>query len=228
MGILGDCSSRNIHSKIARRNAELEALRQENARLRRDNKQLRDRALRDPLTGLWTRCAFDQRLSYEWTRACRSWTPLSIVVLAVDDMFLLRHALGHVASERLLKQLGTWLPQMCREVDVACRIGELELALIMPETNRTAAEVEMKRLDEAFRRWLSSSTLLSAGVELTLSFGMAMAFADAQTPMELVMVADEARLLDRSAQLGEPTDSATDPCGHSFCPGETIRPPAGF
>ena len=82
----------------------------------------------------------EDRLAYEWARARRFWTPLSLI--AIDTS-----TLGDAwAREAVAK----WLAATAREVDVVCRSGKSTFCVILPATNRTGAEAELARLvDEA-------------------------------------------------------------------------------
>src|SRR5690606_3335715 len=95
---------------------------------------------------------------------------------------------GSAATERALAALGRQLATICRDVDVCCRVAPDGFAVILPATNRTAAECELARLREG---------LAERSGELEPCFGMAVAFDQAETPAELVALADEALLLDK-------------------------------
>ncbi len=172
------------------------SLQAENERLRRDTQRLVGLADRDRATQLYSRHHFDERLRYEWARAERFWTPLSLVTLGVDDFKWLGDTAGLGAAEAVLHRCASLLSDHCRDVDIPCRIGDCEFAVILPATNRTAAEAEVSRLRRLWMRVSELPALPEMG-DVYVGFGMAVAFDDAQTPLELLMLADEALLLDR-------------------------------
>lgn len=202
------CDGLPAAAHFVERITQLEA---ENARLRRQNLRYHQLVERDPVTGLFSRRHFDARLHHEWSRAEKMWTPLSLLVVAVDDFALLRERHGLDGCHRLLAQVGELLESTCRDVDVPCRIALDSFAVILPATNRTGAEGELKRLEA---RWLMAAPSNRGPAALRLCFGMAVAFDDAQTPLELLMLADEAMIVDKrclsdetptSPHLGSPT-----------------------
>jgi len=171
-------------------------LQADNQRLWRETQRLAALSDRDPATQLYSRRHFDERLRYEWNRAERFWTPLSLVAVGVDDFKGLADTAGLAAAQAVLRRCARLLSDHCRDVDIPCRVGECEFAIIMPATNRCAAEAEMSHLR---RLWLATDELpaLPHLDEVFVGFGMAVAFDEAQTPLELLMLADEALLLDR-------------------------------
>jgi diguanylate cyclase len=184
----------SIPTHVAERDRLIAELRAENEALRRE--LLRER-VRDPRTGLWGRRQFDAMLGYEWRRAEHFWTPLSLLFVEVHDLRAVAGAAGSEAAERLLAFVGTFLEGHCRDVDLPCRVGAATFGVILPGTNRTGAEAELQRLERLLRR-APGAPVFPAGVEWAASFGAAVAFDDAATPFDLVMMADEATLLRRS------------------------------
>lgn len=134
----------------------------------------------------------DDRLMYEWARARRFWTPLSLI--AVDAS-----SLGD-AWER--EAVGRWLARACREVDVACRTGAASFCVILPSTNRTGAEAELARLLHEAEETLDQRSG-------KVGFGFAVAFDDANTPVELKMLAE--RDADADRQRPDPHERPTIP-----------------
>ncbi len=174
-------------------------------RLLRENAELRRRIDRDTLTGLMSRRHFDERLEHEWRRAERFWTPLSLLAIDVEGIEAIGAEAGAEGVRRAFAWIGELLACGCRDVDIAARVGRTAFAIILPSTNRTGAEAEVLRL----RAVLRQNPPPIHQVDLDLSFGLAVAFDDAQTPLELLMLADEAALLDKRGRIGH--DVATVP-----------------
>jgi diguanylate cyclase (GGDEF)-like protein len=173
------------------------------ARLVAENEALRRVVARDTLTGLYTRSHFDERLEHEWIRAERFWTPLSLIAIDLDDINRLYASDGADGVRGALGWLGGLLGCSCRDIDVVARVGRSSFAVILPGTNRTGAEAELKRLRSiAYDRSVP-------GCDLHVSFGLAVAFDEAQTPLELLMIADEVALLDKRSHIGH--DIQTEP-----------------
>jgi diguanylate cyclase (GGDEF)-like protein/PAS domain S-box-containing protein len=99
--------------------------------LRRD---LREQAIRDPLTGLFNRRFLEETLNREVSRAARAKSMLGVVMLDLDRFKLLNDTLGHVAGDTVLRTVGQMLRENVRSADVACRYGGDEFMVVMPDT----------------------------------------------------------------------------------------------
>jgi len=86
----------------------------------------------DPLTGLFNRRYFLTRLDEEVERARRQATPLTVVVLDVDDFKQLNDRLGHLVGDGVLRVVGEVLRRSVRLFDVCARQGGDEFAILMP------------------------------------------------------------------------------------------------
>lgn len=115
----------------------------ENARLQEKTLNL---AVTDKLTGLRNRRYFDQRLNEEIHHAGRQQTPLSLLMLDIDDFKLVNDTHGHVVGDRVLQNLGRILTGQLWQVDVASRYGGEEFAVILPQTDTAAAEKVAERI----------------------------------------------------------------------------------
>jgi PleD family two-component response regulator len=67
--------------------------------------QLRDQAIRDPLTGLFNRRYLEEALQRELTLAGRQKLPVSVIMMDMDDFKLFNDTYGHEAGDFLLKKL---------------------------------------------------------------------------------------------------------------------------
>ena len=164
-----------------------------------ENAALRRQLPRDADTGLFSRAHFDERLSYEWRRAQASWTALALLHIDVSAWAPPSRVDGrrepYTAPE--MRRIALLLDDVSRDIDVACRVGRTSIAIILPNTNRTGAEAECKRLRE----------LLD---DEALGFGMAVAFDEAQSPLELLMLAGDAAERDRLESLIPEMDAIDD------------------
>lgn len=115
----------------------------ENARLQEKTLNL---AVTDKLTGLRNRRYFDQRLAEEIHHAERLGTPLSLLMLDIDDFKLVNDTHGHVTGDRVLEALGSILAGQLWQVDIAARYGGEEFTIILPQTDVAAAEKVAERI----------------------------------------------------------------------------------
>jgi len=110
----------------------------EAARRRQD--ELEEMATRDDLTQLQNRRFFYQRLQEELQRAESSRKPLSVVMIDVDDLKLLNDEFGHQVGDVVLRNFARILNRHAGPGYVTARLGGDEFAVILPETDRRAAE----------------------------------------------------------------------------------------
>jgi diguanylate cyclase (GGDEF)-like protein len=127
----------------------LASLRREIEALTREVRALARRALADSLTGLGNRRTWDQQLSRELARARRSNEPLSVALLDLDDFKAFNDAHGHQAGDRLLIGVAAAWGSELRDVDVLCRWGGDEFAVLLPNCRRDPADGVIARLAAA-------------------------------------------------------------------------------
>ena len=150
----------------------------------------------DALTGLFNQRYFQETLRREVMRANRYQRKLTLIVFDLDDFKSINDQVGHLAGDRVLAQAADRLREAVRSVDVACRIGGDEFAVIMPES---AAEDG----DQLFRRVHNSMRGTALGPDeqrLRLSGGIA-ELLHGDTPASLFERADAA--LYRAKELGK-------------------------
>lgn len=155
----------------------LREMEQEYVRARQD-------ALRDPLTGLPNRRAFEPRLDQEVSRARRYGRRLSLIMLDIDHFKTYNDLHGHRSGDDLLKQMGRLIQRELREPDMVFRIGGEEFVIILPETDLEGAVAVIRRLQDRLRR--------DERVGVTLSFGLAEFPTHAEDAEPLVEAADRA------------------------------------
>ncbi len=104
----------------------------ENERLYRRAEQ---QAIRDGLTGLYNHRHFQERLLQECRRARRYGTPLTLLMLDLDDFKSFNDQFGHQVGDEALREVGQILFACTRRgIDLAARYGGEEFAVILPHT----------------------------------------------------------------------------------------------
>jgi diguanylate cyclase (GGDEF)-like protein len=141
----------------------------------------------DPLTRLYNRRAFSDRLELESARATRYGSPMSLVLCDLNGFKALNDTHGHAAGDAALEQIGTILRSGLRRADAAYRIGGDEFALILPETSADDAAGVAGRVSTAMAAAFTGNM---AG--LGASFGVSVCPADGTTPEALFRAADAA------------------------------------
>lgn len=157
------------------------------------NAELEALALRDGLTGLGNRRAFEQRMALELSRAARYGHPLSLVMLDVDCFKEYNDTFGHVDGDEVLRILADALTDKSRETDFFARYGGEEFAIILPHTDSEGTLVVAERL----RRRLEKKVWPHRAV--TASFGAATLTPVMTGGHDLVRAADAALYAAKNA-----------------------------
>jgi diguanylate cyclase (GGDEF)-like protein len=155
---------------------------------------LRDLSHSDSVTGVFNRRHFDVRLSEEIARARRFARPLSLLVLDLDGFKQVNDSFGHLAGDRVLRQVATFIKRSVRSIDVFCRLGGDEFAVLMPDTGSGECEGLAARLGDALSAKKFRSVRKSADLALTVSVGGAVFPDHASREDRLLACADQALL----------------------------------
>jgi diguanylate cyclase (GGDEF)-like protein len=141
----------------------------------------RELAIRDPLTGLFNRRAFSERLAAELDSMQRLGRSLAYVMIDVDDFKSINDAHGHARGDAVLRHLADTLTRSSRSHDVVGRFAGDEFVVLLVNVEPELARTLVSRL---------SSDLQSAG--LRCSLGAASAPRDASDAEALLAAADRA------------------------------------
>jgi len=134
---------------LERPDVSLKILEGMSARIRKADEQINDLsglALRDQLTGLQNRLAFNERLQEETARARRYKSSFSILLVDVHDFVVINERYGHAVGDRLLQWVGRLLNEHTRASDVPFRFDEDMFAILCPWTSAAAAGQVAERL----------------------------------------------------------------------------------
>ena len=124
----------------------------------------------DVLTGWHNRRYLQSRLREELARAHRDDVPLSCLMLDVDHFKRVNDTLGHLAGDRVLREIAHRVEAQIRASDVAARYGGEEFALLLPATGLDDAA----RMAERIRAAVAAEAFDVAGetLRVTLSIGV--------------------------------------------------------
>jgi diguanylate cyclase (GGDEF)-like protein len=111
--------------------------------------ELRVMAWHDPLTGTLNRRHFLDRANEELERTRRYHHPLALVVLDLDHFKQINDKHGHLAGDQVLKSTCERWRSNLRCVDLLCRLGGEEFAVLLPDTELAAARAVAGRLRTA-------------------------------------------------------------------------------
>jgi putative two-component system response regulator len=138
--------------------------------LKQQSEKLKQDVLRDTLTNTANRRAFDFELNRKMLEWNRQQTHFALVMLDIDHFKKINDTFGHQAGDDALRMITSIVGQGIREIDLLCRVGGEEFAVIMPVNNK----LESTRAAERIRREVESKSLVLKGqqVGLTISIGV--------------------------------------------------------
>ncbi len=121
-------------------------------RARQAGRTARRLALRDPLTGLLTADAFEQRAAAELSRARRRGERFTLVYVAFDDFTRVEQELGSAAADEVLRTVAYETLAVLRGEDVMGRYRERDLVLLLPGIAAEEGERVVARVVTAVER----------------------------------------------------------------------------
>jgi diguanylate cyclase (GGDEF)-like protein len=111
--------------------------------------QVQTAARTDALTGLLNHGAMQVRVREEIARARRDGTPLSFVIIDLDDFKRVNDLRGHQAGDELLRQVARLLQAELRPYDQVARYGGDEFVLLLPGSDEATARAVAERVRDA-------------------------------------------------------------------------------
>lgn len=140
----------------------------------------------DPVTGLAEDRAFRTAVQAETRRAKRYGQKVCVVLFDLDDFAGVNATAGRLVADRLFKETAMLLHNKVRDIDVAARTGEDELAVVLPETDRTGALLVAERFRREVEAHFARRQVAGKPAGLTVSAGIACYPEDAVTPETLL------------------------------------------
>jgi diguanylate cyclase (GGDEF)-like protein len=150
--------------------------------------RVRQLAYRDGLTGVFNRRYFESRLIDEITRAARYGGGVSVLMTDLDNFKKINDEFGHMLGDDVLREVSAVFVQQLRKIDVVCRYGGEEFAIVLPATQGASAAAVADKL----RRAVANNEFRGISHPLTVSIGVAEFPANGVTRDDIVRAADEA------------------------------------
>ena len=137
----------------------------ENARL---TERLQMLATIDGLTGVFNHRTFQEKLEEMFNLARRYKHPLSLIMFDIDFFKRFNDTYGHQIGDEVLKMVSAATKKTLREVDVICRYGGEEFAIILPHIPLEDAYNVAERIRQQIENQVFSSGKLSLHVTISL------------------------------------------------------------
>jgi diguanylate cyclase (GGDEF)-like protein len=152
------------------------------------NARLKEVSFKDEVTRLYNRRFFSIRLEEEVSRYRRFNHPVSVVLLDLDGFKAVNDELGHATGDETLRGVGELLLKHSRGINVICRYGGDEFAVLLVETPKAGAQIYADRI-----RHVLEHHVFPHGQRISASFGIATLPEDVGAAAEdLLRAADEA------------------------------------
>ena len=149
----------------------------------------------DGLTGIHNRRYFEMRIIEELERAGRFQGRMSLIMIDIDHFKKMNDEFGHLLGDEMLRAVSSILKQQLRKMDMVCRYGGDEFAIVVPETTGESA----MRVAEKLRRQVETHFFPGVPRTVTISCGVADYPAHGVTRDEVVAAADAALYLAKQA-----------------------------
>ena len=195
--------------------------------IRHREEKLKKLVIKDNLTSLYNRAYFFFRLHSEIQRAKRYNRPLSLLIMDMDNFKQFNDRYGHLVGDQLLRTLSNIVLSNIRystgkpsyELDIPCRYGGDEFAIILPETAPANAAIAAERLRKEISAKCGHEMMAHIHAatgshplevpDVTVSVGVASVPEHASMTEALVKAADDAMYVSKRSEKNKVVVSET-------------------
>ena len=182
-----------------------------NQQLETLNNELERLSLLDPLTKVANRRRFNEYLDHVWRSAVRSNTPLSLIMIDVDEFKAYNDNYGHLAGDECLISVATALARTIhRPDDLIARYGGEEFVVVLPDTDTGGAKELAEKLRIAVEE-LDIVHSTKTGNRVTISLGIATAKPGLQNSSGMLIASADAGLYEAKRRGRNRTEQGTVP-----------------
>ncbi len=144
----------------------------------------------DPLTGLFNRRTFLQKIENEAMRFKRTKKTFSILFGDIDFFKKINDTYGHSAGDDILIYISRLLIAEKREIDQVARWGGEEFLILLPETDLKGAV----QLGNKIRKMVSAKPFIHEGQEIPVTMSFGVSEYNGETPIEKTIDLADQRL----------------------------------
>jgi diguanylate cyclase len=138
-------------------------------------KEVEQHATVDPLTNLYNRRAFEEKLPQHMAQTSKTGTDLALLIIDIDHFKRVNDTYGHLTGDDLLRIIAKTLKDFVKGKDIVCRYGGEEFVVLLPDTPLEGAVTVAENIRKHFAQmsWKQKSTGVSMG-KVTLSAGVSL------------------------------------------------------
>ena len=154
-------------------------------------REMYERTVRDPLTGLYNRAYLLNQIGVLAERSASQGIGLAVLMLDIDHFKQINDSYGHLAGDDVLRQVAAVIRESTRSEDLVARFGGEEFVVVLPVSVPDLAADRAERI----RSNLAERTVMAEGTGIRVTASIGLAFAPAgrsRNEMALIMTADEA------------------------------------
>lgn len=182
--------SKELEERIHKLQRELSVINEQIKQAQSREQRLAEEILKDPLTGVANRRAYEIRMVEEWERFRRYGHVFSIAIFDIDHFKNVNDSYGHKAGDLVLREIARIMKSSLRKTDLVARYGGEEFVVILTGTDlkraKDAAE-KIRRLIEETKFVFKKQT-----VPITISAGVAQIEPTDKSPGDIFERADKA------------------------------------
>lgn len=161
-------------------------------------------AITDSLSGLANDSYFRYFLEHEIKRSLRDGSPVSLIMMELNDVKHNPNCVGHLAGEELFKDLGTLIKGNIRDVDIGARCKEKLFAIVLANTDGNGAVMVAERLKGLINNHFTISTDYTSAGSPALNIGIAV-YPSGADSMDLLIHQAKNELVKSKNEIHPPT-----------------------
>ena len=171
--------------------AEMDVRKKTEKEFKKLNVILKERSIRDGLTGLYNHRHFWNAMRRDFQLAVRHKIDLALLLIDLDLFKKVNDLYGHLLGDTVLKGVGKVILKSVRTTDIVSRYGGEEFAVLLPGTNVSGAGVIAENIRRAIEQHRFKST--QGKFHVTASIGVASINDHVpDSPQKLLDMADSA------------------------------------
>ncbi|MCX7823226.1 MAG: diguanylate cyclase [Syntrophobacterales bacterium] len=187
--------NKELEERIHKLQKELATINDQIKQVQFRERRLAEEILKDPLTGIANRRAYEARIAEEWERFKRYGHIFSVAVFDLDHFKKVNDVYGHKAGDLVLKEIARLVKSSIRKADLIARYGGEEFVIIFTGTNAHGA----KEATEKVRQIIESTKFVfkKQEVPITISAGVSQVEPSDKSPIDVFERADKALYISK-------------------------------